>query len=83
MRTRSKLIAVAVALVALTGVQSLYACAGCGCAAKAPKPADEKKPAACCLAAKKAGTECKACAVKKAAEAKKGGQCSGGACPLK
>ena len=69
-----KILALVAVTTAFLGAQSLYACAGCGCR---DKPAEEKK--ACCVAAQKAGTACKACAAKKSATA---AQCPSGVCSL-
>ena len=77
MKIYSKTVAVAIAVTAILGLQNLYACAGCGCSKGAAK-AEIKKSAACCTAAKAAGTECKVCAAKKAAAP----ACPSGVCSL-
>jgi len=77
MKPYLKSLGIALIITVMTGAQSLYACATCGCSGSAPK-AEAKKMAACCAAAKAAGTECKICIAKKAADP----ACPSGVCSL-
>lgn len=80
MNVKNRSIALIVTVLTILSAHSLYACSGCGCSAK--KADEAKTPAACCVAAKKAGTDCGACKLKKEAAMKKSSQCKRGGCPL-